>query len=697
MTPNVHFDRGTQGTGVFTIGIRGIKQGSTELTNEQAVATYVDGVYQGTPLGSAVLLGPDLAGIEVLRGPQGTLFGRNTVGGALLINTKQPSSDWEARLMSGVGNYGLFELQGMVNAPLSDDVAVRLNYARSKSDGFAKDITSNTRLGDSDVHFLRGQLKASAGAAEFVLRAHWFRSKSGGNLLQPVYLTPGGLAANVTAGKLGLTPGAPGTATAVTDYFLNCAGGSAAPNIKDKCYDADNPVGSSYKEWATSLTGSLELSDSVQLKSITAFTKYKQAQAQDYDGSRIQLLWNNSAPYGHVLTQELQLNGNLMDHRLEFASGVFYFRHWNNDHAFNEAIGRSRAELISYHTDQSLGVYGQASLKLTDALRGTVGLRYTQEWKRAKTSQFTTVVATGVTSCSLPIATTPGCVARSKIDFNSFDYTFGLDYNVARNTLAYVRVARGFLAGGINQRSTTNVPFVTYKPQVAINYELGLKTKFLDNHARLNLAVFQTDVDNLQKSVPRTFNDINNVPQTVVAQINAAKARIRGVEVELTLAPFENFEIAGNLGYLDQKYKDFRVNGPAGPQTFDLSGTRFLQSPDWMIGVSPRYTIPLSFGKLLVQADYSWQSSADLAPPVTAAGVNLAATAGRSSIQPSYGLLNARLALTIRNNTEIAIWGKNLTDKRYLNSILDLSDSLGFMNGKVGDPRTYGISVTHNF
>lgn len=691
--PNIHFNPSTQGATNLTIGIRGMKNGSVELSNEQPVATYVDGVYQGTPLGAALLLGPDVASIEVLRGPQGTLFGRNTVGGALTINTKQPVNEFEGRIMAGFGNYDRREAQGMLNAPLGDIAAVRLNFATTRTDGYTTNATTGDPLGDTNLDFFRGQLKfAPADRFEAIVRGHWFRQETGGNVVQGIFLTdtPGNLTLVAGGLELGLSPSDPAVAAA---YF--CPGNGPEPNFRPKCYSSNNPVGATFEEWSTSATLALKLTDNVQLKSISAYTEYSQTAPLDFDASPFSVLWNNAMPYGNVFTQEAQLNGAFLDDRLQFASGVFYFRHYNNDRARNDVLSvfsggaASRSALESFHVDQSIGIYGQGTYSLSDSLRVTAGIRYTKEKKEADTTQFRLTMPP---MCTLPVPN-PECVASTENKYDSVDYTAGLDYDLTDDVMAYARVAKGFLAGGINQRSTTGVPFITYDPQTNRNYELGLKAALFDQRVVANLAVFQMDVTGLQRSVPRSFLNTDGLPVSVVAQINAAEATIRGAELELAAAVTENFSIVSNIGYLDPQYDEFLVDGPDGPRTLDLSGTDFQQTPSWTVGVSPRVTIPLSFGELHGQLDYYWQSEENLAPRTESPLV----VPGRDTIQEPYSLINARIALTINENTELAIWGKNLADKRYFTTILDLSTSLGFMNAKVGNPRTYGFQITHSF
>jgi len=714
-TPNVTFTAPSQGTMASTVGIRGLRSASIELTNDQPTAIYIDDVYQSSAIGSMAFLGPDVERIEVLRGPQGTLFGRNTVGGAVSIHTKRPdTSAFAGRVMAGAGNYGLVEGQAMLNVPLAtDQLALRLNFGYHDDNGYARDRTYNLRLGQSKQVFVRGQLRINpTDDLDILLSADYVDSRTDGNLVQPVFLTPNSFAYKELGTFYGIDPfGLNPTAAnyaAVQARFFSCGGGPK-PTLADRCFSRSptNPnvstglfapngsLGdrSTYKDRGVTANITYHLSDTWELKSITALRRFNANSPKDYDGADAIVLSSRSIWSGETLTQEGQLNGRLLDEKLKMTLGAYYYRFRGNETGVNiNLVSLAGNNAANYLTDSirnhSLGFFGQATYALTDRLNVTGGLRYTKEQKNVAVTQFSSRATTP--ACTLPFPNAQ-CLNTASLNYKSWDWTGGVDYSPTDDVMVYFRAAKGFQAGGINQRSALGIPFQTYRPMTAINYELGVKADLLDRHLRINVSAFQNDVKGLQLPLPRTFVGADGNPVTVVGLINAASARLRGVEAELTVIPFRNAQIAAQLGYTDPKYKKFI----AIDSRTDLTQNDFQQISKFTFGISPSYTLPVSFGEIHFQADYVYQSRINLQPALTfPTDRELPVPA---MIQKGYGLLNGRIAIRIGDQTEIALWGKNLTDKRYFNSGLNIANSLGIANAVVGTPRTVGAQVSQKF
>ena len=709
-TPNVHFDQTAQGSTTTVVSVRGIVSTDIQLSVEQPVAMYIDGVYQSTAIGSSVMLGPDISRIEVLRGPQGTLYGRNSIGGAVNIITQAPTNDFQARVMGGFGNYEQAQLQAMVNVPIIKDVlSARLNYGYDARGGLTYDVTTGRPLGNFKTELFRGQLKYEPNdRLQIIARGEYLVSHTGGNVLQTTFLTPPSFRAPLTpntnpalaftaaALQLGLAP-TQANYDRIWQTFQACGAGGR-PNFTPRCLTlSGNDSRGRYRQVDGSVTINYHLTDDVSLKSITGIADFKQFSGQDYDVSPYQVLWSLAMPYGKAFTQEVQLNGTLFDNRLKFATGVFYYELHSNDTAVNQALAvitgaNSRNYLFAPHHDRSIGPYAQATFSVTDALRLTGGLRYSKEKKDVAVTQLQSRPAGVPFACTIPF---PNAQCRNPVKdaWSAVDYTVGFDYDVRPDVLFYGRLAKGFQAGGINERSATGVPLLPFDPQTAINYELGVKSEWLDHRLRVNLAVFQQDVKDAQKGVPQTFL-VGGTPVSVVQTINAASERIRGAEFEVVAVPVKNLNLQANVGYLDTHYKKFLASGPLGPNTLDLSDQPFTNVPKWTIGFSPSYVVPTDFGQIRFQLDYSWQSRQALAPLLT---YPTFVPGDIYTVQKAYGLLNGRVAFKIKDKTEIAVWGKNLTDRRYFNSALDLAGSTGFTNAKVGDPRTFGMQVTRDW
>ncbi|MEA3178450.1 MAG: iron complex outerrane recepter protein, partial [Gammaproteobacteria bacterium] len=278
--------------------------------------------------------------------------------------------------------------------------------------------------------------------------------------------------------------------------------------------------------------------------------------------------------------------------------------------------------------------------------------------------------------------------------FSNVSYTAGVDWSPTADMLVYAKTSTGFKAGGVNSNGDYN----SFAPEKVTNYEMGIKSDWLDHRLRFNLAAFYGKYNDIQRSVFKVV--YGNLATEVV---NAASANISGVELETFARAFNNFEVRTNLAYLDAKYEKFSATNPTpsgvDPGTglpiyspIDLSGAPFNNTPKWKTSIEPAYTVPLPFGSLRSSLIWTYQTKVYLSP------TSATAFSGNYANQSGYGLWDARMALHIdRANLEIAAWGNNLADKRYINQATDLSGVLGLIEANLGPPRTYGIEVTKRF
>jgi iron complex outermembrane receptor protein len=260
--------------------------------------------------------------------------------------------------------------------------------------------------------------------------------------------------------------------------------------------------------------------------------------------------------------------------------------------------------------------------------------------------------------------------------------------------LVYAKTSTGFKAGGVNSNGDYN----SFAPEKVTNYEMGIKSDWLEHRLRFNLAAFYGDYNDIQRSIFKVVD--GNLATEVV---NAASAKIGGVELETFARPLQNFELRTNLAYLYSKYNKFLATSPVpsgiNPSTglpiypqIDLSRTPFNNTPKWKASFDPAYTIPLSFGGLRTSVDWSYQTK------VYFDTTSVTVFSGNAASQSGYGLWNARMALHIdRANLDIAAWGNNLADKRYINQATDLSGVIGLIEANLGPPRTYGMDITKRF
>lgn len=275
-------------------------------------------------------------------------------------------------------------------------------------------------------------------------------------------------------------------------------------------------------------------------------------------------------------------------------------------------------------------------------------------------------------------------------------YTGSANYQVAENVLVYAKTSRGFRGGGFNLRGTSVLSFTPFGPEKVTDYEIGLKSEFFDRHARFNVALFTSDYKNIQKStiVP------NGQGGTATIVANAANARVKGLEAELTVLPVEGLRLSGTLGLTDAKYKSFPATcvipgGPAAGTACDRSGEPFEQVPKATWSLSGEYRVPVAGGEAAFRVDYSHVSS------IVSQGITYTQTPALTPFvtQEGYGLLNGRISWSMGDKGfEVAAWARNLTDTRYYMGFLDFVNSgLGYIEGQPAEPRTYGVEVGYRF
>ncbi|MCC5863198.1 MAG: TonB-dependent receptor, partial [Gammaproteobacteria bacterium] len=628
---------GNSGVG---INIRG--QAGTENTSasDPAVGIYVDGVYTArSSIGFLELV--DVERIEVLRGPQGTLFGRNTTGGALSIITPQPTGDLGGRLTGRLGNYSNREILGHVNVPLAgEEAGLRISFKHAERDGYGRSLTTGRELADLDSDFIRAVLRVApdSGRWDASLSADYFNRKGNGPIGAIVAVREGSLADAVF-----------GFGNFIPENFYDTFSGT--DTFEDITAKGASLTLQAYTDWAT-------------FKSITAYRSVRNNILADVDGSPIPVisfLQDNKQNY--QFTQELQAFGSTGG--IEWIGGLFYFTE-DNDDLTDSSTAWTRGEI----KNDSIAAYGQLSYALTSDLSVTGGLRYTRD----KREVLLDIAAPGPGACRLPVTDAPGvCALTRDASFNYLSYVLSANYELSDDLFLYAKTSRGHRSGGFNSRQ----PFPPFEPEAVTDYEIGLKTELFGNRLRVNLAGFYTQFRNVQRTV---VSVVDGAPSPTTT--NAAKAKIPGAELEISALPLDNLEIGAAIGIVDPKYREFND-----PVRGDRSGEPFIYTSKTTWNVYGSYTIPLAVGEMRLSADYGYRSKVfyDTANPAL-------------NVQPGYGLLNARAVLSLNNpNLEFALYGRNLTDKEYNTFILDIFGPFGFNLAYRGIPRMVGAEATFRF
>ena len=718
------------------VNIRGLGApfGLTSDGFEQGVGIYVDDVYNAR-VAAATFDFLDVAQVEVLRGPQGTLYGKNTTAGAINITTNQPTFDFEGRAEVTFGNLGYKQAKAAVSGPLSDTVAARLAIATTTRRGTIFNVTTDRRINEQDNSGVRGQLLFKPSDAISLTLAGDY-SEQNPECCGTVFV------------RTGLTQRALNRQYAALSAAQNYT--VVSRNPFDRLTDIDAPLNAGNKIGGVSLKSLWGIGPGT-LTAITAwrFWDWKPQNDRDFTGLSIVSASNNPSQQDQY-SQELRYNYD--GEPLSFVLGAFGFRQridtqgleqqgtnaskWNlspSASATNVAnIPATLAGLTAKNTQSlsstSAALFGQVSLKVTPELIIQPGARINYDKKRGL---YQRVVTTGggqiIASCA-PSATTGNAVltaqcgiyqpqvsAPSVSDWN-FSYDLNVRYQVASDVLAYASYAKSFKTVGINQNGlpldAANQPITsagTVKPESVNHFELGVKTQFFDRRATLNLAAFLTDIKDYQATVN---NGQYGVLRGYLA--NAGKVRSQGIELDASIRPNDVFTAYINGAYTDAKYKRFvdapcppelaggtvvtgtQVPGPAGvpgslsPANCDISGQRLPGVSKWALSYGGEVHVPVTLlakqGQVYLGVDGNYRSSFS-SNPSPSAYTNIG----------GYAITNVRAGFRVEAGVDVFAWVRNAFDTQYLELLQVAPSNVGLIAGTPGDPRTYGATVAFRF
>lgn len=649
-TPNLVFQNnpGDGGSSASAaIYIRGIGQSDFIPTVEPGVGLYVDGVYIARSVGSVLDL-IDVERVEVLRGPQGTLFGRNTIGGAISITTKKPDEEFGARIDVTTGSADRIDVRGSLNVPVTDTFFVKAAAATFNRDGYVRHTADGRRLGDDDT--LTGRLAARWLATDSI-EVNWSidstRDRENG-------------APMVNVAQFATTdPAYPSTFMALNSVLVtgdpfSCA---APPNLTNPaCYNSqyvnagtneNRGTGRHFSDLdliGTSLAIDWTLAD-LTIKSITAYRDIDSQFARDVDESPVQIghVWDDLQQ--HQFSQELQVLGSAFANRLDWILGGYYLEE-KADNA-NELEFLVADFLSGGRTDnEAWAVFGQATWSIFDALKLTLGIRYTDEQKKFTPDQRITAVNVPAFIFPFPVGTPLLPSDTVPISVSEWTPMANLSWQITDDIMTYVSYSEGFKSGGYTQRifpPEASVP--TFKPEFVKVYEAGFKLSGFDRRLRLNGAVFHTKYDDLQIA-------ITNLTRVGPFIENAAKATVTGFELEASAAPGDGWLLEGGAGYLDPEYKELDTG--ATEVTLD---SKFARISRWTLNSAASKEVPLGeMGMVVPRLDWSYRSSfynnALNSPQIRQAG---------------YHLLNASILWRdVNDRYNLVLGATNLTDERYM-------------------------------
>ncbi|HVY81340.1 MAG TPA: TonB-dependent receptor [Steroidobacteraceae bacterium] len=652
------------GTSQSQISIRGVGQSDFILTADQSVGLYVDGVYIPRSLGAALDL-IDVQRIEVLRGPQGTLFGRNTTAGAVQIISAPPADHLAASVEATAGSFGRADFKGSVNVPLgSERLLSRFSVASLNQDGYGYRFAQHTDGADTEVQAARAQFRmifTDATQADLVLDGSRKRGHAGLETLVSVDPTDPLLALyNGLLTSQGLAP--------VDARWI-----TSDPN--DSWASERNRDDNDIRGAALTLTHEAA---GTTFRSITAYRQIRAASGYSFAPSPYPVAEQELNLRQHQWSQELQLGGSALDRRLDWITGLYYFREQAADDQvvpfFQPVVasggtavrvpgGFSFESFISQKTE-SAAAFGQGTYHLTDRLSTTFGARYTHEKKTLESALQGAFVRA------------PGTVDDS---WSNVSPRLGLEYAFKDGLFGYGSISRGFRSGGFNGRNTTPDPPLAYDPEKITAYELGLKMQPPGGRWRLNTAAFYYDYSDFQGLTLTSFSGIT------VTVGNIADVKLWGAEFDLQARPHERLELSVSGGYTHQHIA--RVD-PNARLTL-RPDTRLVNAPEWTGSVAADWTAWSGAKWLLtLHGDYSFKSSVEFFLPNYP-----------DEGQPGYGLTNARLILAPREKQwSLELFGENLTNREY-RIFAENGTALGVAatSAVYGRPREWGLRARYDF
>lgn len=743
--PSFRVSYGGPGTNQPILTLRGQRPSTVTITEDPAVPMYFAEVVL-TPTSGTNLAMYDLANVQVLKGPQGTLFGRNSTGGAMLLTPRTPGDELGGHLEARVGNYDMVHIEGAVDLPLSDSLRIRLAGRFLNRDGYQSNVADNA-LREDDLYWDEDS---------YGLRAviDWTPNDRLSNLTTisydqndmlaripeiQVYNSDAQLAALynlVHNGGLGI--GGP----AITEAVERQAKRDWTEVESDLL-----PV-EELENWFLSNITELELSDTLTLKNIFGYRDLTHDNNSDADGTPVPLFggitsrteyFTRSAPTGQVtgeqLSNEIQLIGAAFEDKLEWIAGLYWMKMDGSESLPSQisganpdwpagGIGIPPLDVVALDgylqnspnvdvTNEAYAIFGEGTYAFNDEWSFTLGLRQTWDDREMTAMNESFDRNTFTYSCAMfdrndERLPDDKCSRTESEKFDAFTWRTSLNWTPTEDMLLYGSVSTGYRSGGFNARGLNNFTLQPFDEETVLSYELGHKTDWeLGNFAvmRTNLAIYLQDYDDIQKTVSGV-NPATGGYETYT--INAAKAEIKGVEFDITVAPTTNLFFNLAYSYVDAEYDEWDrlVLVQDEPMILDYTQAPFLYIPEHSLTGTASYTLPLDadVGEITLSASAYWQDEMQtnddpwLWPELGWSDENLQ-NALETVVIDDYVVWNFRADWyeVMGSSVDLAVFANNAFDEDYVTGGLSVPEDLGIVAHTYGTPRVYGASLRWRF
>lgn len=672
-SPNVLIDDTQQGPGgVAAVYIRGIGVADVEKSVDPAVGVVIDDIYLGQSSGS-LLKAIDVDRVEVLRGPQGTVFGRNATGGVINLARSRPTQELTGKVRGSYSSFETYDLQGVVSFGLAENVALKVSGAYNSTDGYIFNKTQNQPGQKSDFRAIGAQL-----------------------LLTPTEA----LEVSVSYDRQ-LTRQDPGQLQAITkptDLFCVLGYCSPAPGVPisgDRYVSVGNaPVDKSARFELDMAIGKVkyDLGGDFDLQYIFGYLKTNESINQDFDSTPETLYHTDRPARWRQITNEVRLSMGGTG-PLTFVLGGY---HWDSRYTINlkNYIGFAGAPLLTSaqdvtQTTKSYAAFFEGDYRITDKLKLTLGGRYTHD-KKTTIVNDGSIFIYGTLEEANPVVVIPPSPAAGLIvmanpvgaDWSKFTPKVSLSYNWTDDVMTYGLWSRGYRAGGFNGRpATLSAATTPYNPETLDNFELGFKSQFLDNRVRLNGALYLMKYSDMQQDldVPAPGTSTGRENRT----INASEAELKGFELDLTAQITENFTLSGNVGYLDAKYKNFVGDIYSTGNPVDATFLKIRRAPRWTWDLRAAYEREVGPGTLMLNAELHHIG-----------GHEITFLNNPNLRNGSQNMLDASISYKI-DNTMISVFGKNMLDENGWTIGYDVQNVWSYAAPR--PPQAFGVAITQSF
>jgi iron complex outermembrane receptor protein len=671
--------------GYAQITVRGVGISGFHPASDSAVAVNVNEVYIARPIAQLTSMF-DVGSLEVLRGPQGTLYGRNATAGAVNITTTRPTNDWSGYVRGSYGNFSAVNLEAAVGGALVEDkLLIRVAAFVDRNDGRATNLVTGTGVDDRNARGIRGTLvfKPSETVTATLIAEHYFERDH----------------ANARH-YFGADKDIGGVGTLSVTTTSQMKGGYVPADLRDIAAGIDPQ----FRLDTTGVTGILEWSQGAfSVKSITGYRKTKSDQMTALDGGSVLVMFNHTGEDAKQFSEELQLHYDTSG--LHVTGGLYYFH--EDDlaapgavYASSDVVFRPPVPVPSYFGNvltqagslktKAYAVFGQATYDVTDKLSLTAGLRYSKEAK-SLVSQYLLDLSLSkpyvynpanpfYDPAPLPTATRP----QPDQTYNSTTPKFGIQYQASPRVMLYATFAKGFKSGNFE----TIDPSPAYNPEKLTDFEGGIKFTTSDNRLRVNMSAFYYDYKDLQ---------VQQVVNVTLITNNAGNSHVYGGELESVFAPTDDFTIGLNLTYLHARYTDYlgpdgarplnTIPGTRTPINVSFNGNRLNNAPDFTAHLSMEKSWKVSSGKFAVRAEGDYSSKFYFTP-------------GNYDLlsQGAFAKANAFVSYTDDRGWAITGFVRNLADKITKTSgNVNAALNGAAIEGSIAPPRTYGIELAYKF